>query len=233
MAAHLNHAYRNPQRLHHHPHLRQRLSEITYSSGVNGATEAAITGLWAIGGRPSDDLRNFNGKVAQVGVWSRVLTAGEIVNLAAGQAPDLAAATDLEFYFKGNTSSLDDEITSATGTADGTTQLTGGNGKASFTKKATPDNQQAPPPPMMVVRLDRRHFHLYLFSISLIRCGNEHHLKSSLLCTPVSCPSAPPSAPQNVLTIAMRLDPALPPTETPWPHLAVYRKQTSRLGRGS
>jgi len=62
-------------------------------------------------------------------VWSRVITSTEIANLAAGHAPDLAAATDLEFYWKGNTASLDDEITSGEGTADGTTSVTGvGNG---------------------------------------------------------------------------------------------------------
>jgi Concanavalin A-like lectin/glucanases superfamily len=103
-------------------------AEITYSGGTNGATEAAITGLWAIGGRPSDDLRNFNGKVAQVGVWNRVLNSTEIANLTAGYTPDLAAASGLQFYFKGNTSSL---VASpgGTGTADGATQVTGvGNG---------------------------------------------------------------------------------------------------------
>jgi len=43
-------------------------------------------------GVSSTDTRNADGKIAQVGVWSRVLTSTEIANLAAGQAPDLAAA---------------------------------------------------------------------------------------------------------------------------------------------
>lgn len=104
-------------------------TEGTHFNGANGASENAVAGSWAIGGRIFDDARNFEGKIAQVGVWSRVLTAGEIANLAAGYAPDLAAPTDLEFYFKGNTASLDDEITSAEGTADGTSSVTGvGNG---------------------------------------------------------------------------------------------------------
>ena len=99
------------------------------TSATNGATEVAATGSWSVGGRIYDDTRNADGKIAQMAVWSRVITSTEIANLAAGHAPDLAAATDLEFYWKGNTASLDDEITSGEGTADGTTSVTGvGNG---------------------------------------------------------------------------------------------------------
>jgi len=96
---------------------------------TNGATEDAHAGKFCMGGRTYDDARNFNGKIAQVGVWNRVLTAGEIANLAAGYAPDLAAASGLQFYFKGNTSSLVAVPPTSTGTADGTTSVTGvGNG---------------------------------------------------------------------------------------------------------
>jgi hypothetical protein len=101
-----------------------------YTTNQNGATETAPTGSWSLGGRKYDDVRNFDGKIAQVGVWNRVLTAGEIANLAVGYSPDLAAASDLLFYFKGNTSSLYNAVSGGTeGTADGTDQLTGvGNG---------------------------------------------------------------------------------------------------------
>jgi hypothetical protein len=107
-------------------------TETAYNTGsqTNGASEYAATGRWSVGGRYYDDARNVDGKIAQLGVWNRVLNSTEIANLAAGYAPDLAAASDLQFYFKGNTSSL---VASpgGTGTADGTTSSTGvGNGPA-------------------------------------------------------------------------------------------------------
>ncbi len=103
---------------------------ITFTNGSGAETEH--TGSWSIGGRIYDDARNADGKIAQVGVWNRVLNSTERDNLAAGYAPDLAAASGLQFYFKGNTSSLYNAITGgAEGTADGTTSVTGvGNGPA-------------------------------------------------------------------------------------------------------
>jgi hypothetical protein len=112
-----------------HLHMYKNGGEVTYLSGNNGAgAELALVGKWSLMGRVLDDLRNVDGRIAQVGVWNRVLTAGEIANLGAFYAPDLAAPSGLQFYFKGNTSSL---VASpgGTGTADGTSQLTGvGNG---------------------------------------------------------------------------------------------------------
>jgi hypothetical protein len=96
---------------------------------TNGSAVVSPAGSYSIGGRIYDDARNFDGMIAQVGVWNRVLTSTEIANLAAGYAPDLAAASGLQFYFKGNTSSLVAVPPTSTGTADGTTQVTGvGNG---------------------------------------------------------------------------------------------------------
>lgn len=114
-----------------HTKLYKNGIEVTYASGNNGTgTEVALVGKWTLGGRPLDDLRNLDGRIAQVGVWNRVLTPTEIANLAAAHAPDLAAPSGLQFYFKGNTSSLI-AVPGGTGTADGTTQLTGvGNGPA-------------------------------------------------------------------------------------------------------
>lgn len=104
-------------------------AEGSYQGAVNGAGEYAATGLWSIGGRAYDDLRNLDGHAAQIGVWNRVLNGTEIANLAAGYAPSLAAASGLQFYFKGNTADLSNEIGGADGTADGTSQVTGvGNG---------------------------------------------------------------------------------------------------------
>jgi len=102
----------------------------TVSFANSSGAETAHTGSWSLGGRIYDDTRNLDGKIAQVGVWSRVLNSTEIANLAAGQAPDLAAASSLLFYFKGNTSSLANSVAGgANGTADGTSQVTGvGNG---------------------------------------------------------------------------------------------------------
>lgn len=98
---------------------------ITFTNG-SGA-EVAGTGSWSLGGRIYSDIRNLNGKIAQVGVWSRVLSSGEIANLYAGHAPS-TIASGLQFYFKGNTSSLT-ASPGGNGTADGTTSVTGvGNG---------------------------------------------------------------------------------------------------------
>ena len=63
-------------------------SEVTYATTTNGiAPETAATGVWSLGGRASDNLRNFNGRLANVGVWNRVVTADEIAILAAGYNP--------------------------------------------------------------------------------------------------------------------------------------------------
>lgn len=96
----------------------------------NGGTETEHTGSWSIGGRIYDDARNLDGHIAQVAVWDHVLDSTEIANLAAGYAPNLAEATGLLFYFKGNTESLT-AAPGGDGTADGTTSVTGvGNGPA-------------------------------------------------------------------------------------------------------
>jgi hypothetical protein len=100
-----------------------------FASGTGA--ETAHTGSWSLGGRIYSDNRNLEGRLCQFAVWDHVLDATEIANLAAGYAPDLAEATGLLFYFKGNTSSLVATPPSggSTGTADGTTSVTGvGNG---------------------------------------------------------------------------------------------------------
>jgi hypothetical protein len=94
----------------------------TYVNEVNGATEVAPAGSWSVGGRIYDDTRNFDGHICQVAVWDRVVNSTERASLAAGYAPDVAAPTDLIFYWKGNT---DSEVASpgGNGTADGTTYV--------------------------------------------------------------------------------------------------------------
>lgn len=99
-------------------------------SFTNGSgAETAHTGKWSLGGRIYSDNRNLEGRIAQVGIWNRVLTAGEIALLAAGYAPALAAPSGMLFGPPLNTESLVDPISELTATADGTSQLTGvGNG---------------------------------------------------------------------------------------------------------
>lgn len=113
---------------HSSVHIYINGAEPSYDAGAaNGVSETAATGSWSLGGRIYDDGRNLNGKLAQVGVWNTVLTAGNIASLAAGHAPE-TISSGLQFYFKGNTSSLA-ASPGGTGTADGTTSVTGvGNG---------------------------------------------------------------------------------------------------------
>lgn len=104
--------------------------ELTTVSGTQdgSGTEIVPSGSISLGGRIYDDLRNLPGMQAETGLWNRVITPTELANLALGYAPDLAAPSDLLFYFKGNTSSL---VASpgGEGTADGTTFVSGaGNG---------------------------------------------------------------------------------------------------------
>jgi hypothetical protein len=107
-------------------HIYKNNAEVaSYAAAQNGATPNAFAGDWSLGGFKSVDNYNIDGRMAQVAVWNRVVTATERANLAAGYAPNLAAPSGLQFYFKGNTADLSNEIGGADGTADGTTQLTG------------------------------------------------------------------------------------------------------------
>lgn len=92
-------------------------SEVTYAQTLNGATETAPSGKWCLGGRTYSDTVNLDGKLAEIGVWDRVLNSGEIANLAGGHAPSLIP-TDLIYYFSGKSNTLVAE-TGGTGTAAG------------------------------------------------------------------------------------------------------------------
>lgn len=52
------------------------------------AGETTTNSGFQIGARTSDNLRNFNGRIAEVAVWNRVLTAAEVEILVRGYAPD-------------------------------------------------------------------------------------------------------------------------------------------------
>ena len=69
-------------------HLYLNGSEDTpYCDTVAGSNENVGTGLWCVGGRYYDDTRNFDGRIAELAVWNRVLDAHEIASLAAGFSP--------------------------------------------------------------------------------------------------------------------------------------------------
>lgn len=94
----------------------------SYVSAVNGATETAHTGNWSMGGRSSDDTRNFNGRVAEAGVWNRQLTQAEVTMLAAGYAPSFVR-NGLQFYVSLMTLGYTDMVSGTVGTLDGTTVI--------------------------------------------------------------------------------------------------------------
>jgi len=96
-------------------------SALTFSAGSGG--ETSHSGSWSLGGRIYSDTRNTNGRICQAAVWDHVLDATEIANLAAGYAPNLAEATGIKFYFKGNTNSLT-AVPGGLGVADGTSSVT-------------------------------------------------------------------------------------------------------------
>jgi phage terminase small subunit len=100
---------------------KQRAFVMEYIKDFN-ATRAAIRAGY------SEKTANQQGPRLLVNVGIKA----EIERLIAERVmgPDLAAASGLQFYFKGNTASLE-ATPGGTGTADGTTQLTGvGTGPA-------------------------------------------------------------------------------------------------------
>ena len=63
-------------------------SAIALGTPVDGTGAAtAGAGTHSIGGRIFDDARNLNGRIIEVGVWDRVLSAGEIAILALRYSP--------------------------------------------------------------------------------------------------------------------------------------------------
>lgn len=85
----------------------------------NGATETAPTGSWSLGGRISDDVRNFDGSLAEVGVWNVVLDSTKIAALASGSAPSFYP-TNLQYYYSAKTDTTTAETGGAAATVDGT-----------------------------------------------------------------------------------------------------------------
>lgn len=96
-------------------------TEVTYSASQNGATETTANSTWSLGGRLLDNARNFDGRLAEVGVWNRVLSAGEIALLADAYAP-IAIPSGLRFWAPliGSTTEHN-RLGAAASTMDGTT----------------------------------------------------------------------------------------------------------------
>jgi hypothetical protein len=95
--------------------------EVGYAAGANGATEATQSGTWSIGGRLYDDTVNFDGQIAEVGVWNRVLAAGEIAELAAGYAPSFMPSGLL--FYTDLVRNAYNKMGAAASTEDGTTVI--------------------------------------------------------------------------------------------------------------
>lgn len=67
------------------------------NTNTGSGSENSHDGSWSIGGRIHDDSRNFDGKIAEVAVWDRILDAAEIATLAKGYAPTFFVR-GLRFY---------------------------------------------------------------------------------------------------------------------------------------
>lgn len=74
-----------------------------------------------MGGRIPNDTLNFNGRLAEIGVWDRILAADERAALAAKFSP-LFFRRGLRFYTKLHTPSID-VVAGRTPTFDGTTVI--------------------------------------------------------------------------------------------------------------
>ena len=68
-----------------------------YAAVENGVSESQCTGYHTVGGRYNDDSRNFNGYIAELAHWNRVLSAGERAMLVAGFSP-LFIPSGLQVY---------------------------------------------------------------------------------------------------------------------------------------
>lgn len=87
---------------------------------TTSGTEEAHGGTWSLGGRVIDNLRNFDGKLAEIGVWDRILAAGEIAALAKRFSPQFFLR-GLRFYTPLIGRKDTDRVAGKTPTYDGTT----------------------------------------------------------------------------------------------------------------
>lgn len=85
----------------------------------DGAGALVATDRHNLGGRSSDDARNYDGKMAEVGFWDIVLNSSQRQMLADGYSPDCVAPGNLVTY-NPLVRELEDRATGVSGTADGT-----------------------------------------------------------------------------------------------------------------
>lgn len=115
-------------------HIYHSGSEVAYDAGNEqdgSGTEVVADGTWSLGGRVGGDTNNFNGRLAEVGVWNRELAVGEIAALAKGYKP-ANFLTNLKFYAPLIGITTDNLIGAAASTMDGTsiiahTRIIGGS----------------------------------------------------------------------------------------------------------
>lgn len=100
-------------------------TDVSDTLGSPGSGEIASSGSWSVGGRISDDLVNFEGKIGEVAVWNRVLAAGEIAYLT--QKSPLESGTNVcdGLIFCVHPDEPKDLVTDGSGTLDGTTLVYG------------------------------------------------------------------------------------------------------------
>jgi len=89
------------------------------STTTGGGSQESIDTDVSVGGRIADDNRNLNGRICEIGMWSRVLSADERAALAKGFSP-LFFRRGLEFYTKMIGRKDIDIISGKTPTYDGT-----------------------------------------------------------------------------------------------------------------
>lgn len=87
-----------------------------------GPSERVHSGSWSIGGRIQNNTRNFNGRVAELGVWDRLMTADERNALAKAFSP-LFFRRGLRYYTKLLGRKDIDIVSGKTPTYDGTTVI--------------------------------------------------------------------------------------------------------------
>jgi len=94
-------------------------NETGYLGPATGTGTLAATTSIHLGGRTADDLRNFDGKLSEVAMWSRALSAAEVAVMYNNR---LSAAffNGLNFYAP-IIDNADDQLGGAVATLDGTT----------------------------------------------------------------------------------------------------------------
>lgn len=97
-------------------------SEATYDTRIDGVgTQNDVSGSWSLGGAIFVDSVTFNGRMAFVGWWDRVLSADEIAMLSDGYAPE-CITRGLQFS-PNLTRGQQDSVSGEGGVLDGTTVI--------------------------------------------------------------------------------------------------------------